>query len=56
MQQRNCSALAKPQRTEKVKEYGFATGTGVAFCPNCGRRLARHNLTMAVTSTTSLNC
>ena len=27
----------------KAKHYGLATGVGTAFCPNCGRRLPRHN-------------
>lgn len=39
--------IGKTTAYRKVKEYGLTTGTGVGFCPNCGRRLARHNPTMA---------
>jgi hypothetical protein len=35
--------IGKTTAYRKVKEYGLATATGVAFCPNCGRRLPRHN-------------
>lgn len=39
--------IGKTTAYRKVKEYGLTTGTGAASCPNCGRRLLRHNLTMA---------
>ncbi len=39
--------VGKTTAYRKVKEYGLATGSGFAFCPNCGRRLPRHN---AITS------
>ena len=35
--------IGKTTAYRKVKEYGLATGSGAAFCPNCGRRLPRHN-------------
>ena len=35
--------IGKTTAYRKVKEYGLATGSGSAFCPNCGRRLPRHN-------------
>jgi len=35
--------IGKTTAYRKVKEYGLATGNGFAFCPNCGRRLPRHN-------------
>lgn len=35
--------IGKTTAYRKVKEYRLATGTGVAFCPNCGRRLRGHN-------------
>ena len=34
--------IGKTTAYRKVKEYGLTTGTGAAFCPNCGRRLPRH--------------
>ncbi|MGB8886424.1 MAG: helix-turn-helix domain-containing protein [Candidatus Korobacteraceae bacterium] len=39
--------IGKTTAYRKVKEYGLATGTGAAFCPNCGRRLPRHSPTIA---------
>ena len=36
--------IGKTTAYRKVKEYGLATGNGLAFCPNCGRRLPRHNV------------
>ena len=36
--------IGKTTVYRKVKEYGLATGNGLAFCPNCGRRLPRHNV------------
>jgi Bacterial regulatory protein, Fis family len=33
--------VGKTTAYRKVKQYGLATGTGVTFCPNCGRRLPR---------------
>ena len=39
--------IGKTNAYRKVKEYGLATGSGIAFCPNCGPRLLRHN---AITS------
>jgi hypothetical protein len=30
-----------------VKQYGLCTRPGVAFCPNCGRRLPHPNTTGA---------
>jgi len=39
--------IGKTTAYRKVKEYGLATGVGVAFCPNCGRRLPRPNPTVA---------
>jgi len=33
--------IGKTTAYRKVKEYGLATGTGIAFCPNCGRRIPR---------------
>ena len=39
--------IGKTTAYRKVKEYGLTTGSGAAFCPNCGRRLPRHNPTMA---------
>ena len=35
--------VGKTTAYRKVKQYGLATGIGVTFCPNCGRRLPRHN-------------
>ena len=35
--------IGKTTAYRKLKEYGLATDTGPAFCPNCGRRLPRHN-------------
>jgi len=35
--------IGKTTAYRKVKQYGLATGSGAAFCPNCGRRLPRHN-------------
>ena len=35
--------IGKTSAYRKVKQYGLATGIGAAFCPNCGRRLLRHN-------------
>jgi len=35
--------VGKTTAYRKVKQYGLATGVGAAFCPNCGRRLPRHN-------------
>ena len=35
--------IGKTTAYRKVKQYELATGTGVAFCPNCGRRLPRHS-------------
>ena len=35
--------IGKTTAYRKVKQYGLAIGNGVAFCPNCGRRLPRHN-------------
>ena len=35
--------IGKTTAYRKVKGYRLATGNGPAFCPNCGRRLARHN-------------
>jgi len=35
--------VGKTTACRKVRQYGLATGTSVAFCPNCGRRLPRHN-------------
>ena len=35
--------IGKTTAYRKVKEYGLATAAGVAFCPNCGRRLPRQN-------------
>ncbi len=35
--------ISKTTAYRKVKEYGLAIGSGAAFCPNCGRRLPRHN-------------
>jgi len=37
--------IGKTTVYRKVKEYGLATGNGLAFCPTCGRRLPRHNVT-----------
>jgi len=37
--------IGKTTAYRKVKEYGLTTGTGASFCPNCGRRLSRHNVT-----------
>jgi len=36
--------IGKTTVYRKVKEYGLATGNGLSFCPNCGRRLPRHNV------------
>ncbi len=35
--------IGKTTAYRKVKEYGLATASGAAFCPNCGRRLRRSN-------------
>jgi len=35
--------VGKTTAYRKVRQYGLATGVGAAFCPNCGRRLPRHN-------------
>ena len=35
--------IGKTTAYRKVKEFGLAIGTGAGFCPNCGRRLTRHN-------------
>jgi hypothetical protein len=35
--------IGKTTAYRKVKQYGLVIGTGVGFCPNCGRRLPRHN-------------
>jgi hypothetical protein len=35
--------IGKTTAYRKVRQYGLTTGTGAAFCPNCGRRLPRHN-------------
>jgi Bacterial regulatory protein, Fis family len=37
--------IGKTTAYRKVKQYGLATGSGAAFCPNCGRRLPRQNAT-----------
>ena len=31
--------IGKTTAYRKVKQYGLNTGTGPAFCPNCGRRI-----------------
>jgi transcriptional regulator of acetoin/glycerol metabolism len=31
--------IGKTTAYRKVKQYSLATGTGPAFCPNCGRRM-----------------
>jgi transcriptional regulator of acetoin/glycerol metabolism len=36
--------IGKTTAYRKVKEYRLATGNGLAFCSNCGRRLPRHNV------------
>jgi len=36
--------IGKTTAYRKVKEYGLTIGTGASFCPNCGRRLSRHNV------------
>jgi transcriptional regulator of acetoin/glycerol metabolism len=33
--------IGKTTVYRKAKQYGFLTGTGAAFCPNCGRRMSR---------------
>jgi len=35
--------IGKTTAYRKVNQYGLATGTSAAFCPNCGRRLPRCN-------------
>lgn len=33
--------IGKTTVYRKARQYGFLTGTGPAFCPNCGRRMPR---------------
>jgi transcriptional regulator of acetoin/glycerol metabolism len=33
--------IGKTTVYRKARRYGFLTGTGPAFCPNCGRRMPR---------------
>ncbi len=33
--------IGKTTVYRKARQYGFLTGTGSAFCPNCGRRMSR---------------
>jgi hypothetical protein len=35
--------IGKTTAYRKAKQYRLATGVGAVFCPNCGRRLPRHN-------------
>lgn len=37
--------IGKTTAYRKVKQYGLIIGIGAEFCPNCGRRLSRHNVT-----------